>query len=66
MTKIPFEFTHNEIDLLVEALGRAASRHESESRYNPRTAAPHDKKALAMRKLKGRLLMAIGSEAADA
>ena len=45
------ELSEQEIDLLTEALTKAASRHESESRYKPRAAAPHDKKAAAMRRL---------------
>jgi hypothetical protein len=49
------ECSTGELDLLIEALARAASRHESFSRYNPRAAAPHDKKAAAMRKLQYRL-----------
>jgi hypothetical protein len=43
--------TTNELLLLIEALTMAASRHESQSRFNPRNAAPHDRKAIAMRKL---------------
>jgi len=49
------ELTADEIELLLEALNRAASRHESYSRFNPRAAGPHDKKAAAMRKLRQRL-----------
>lgn len=48
--------TTNEVLLLVEALAMAASRHESYSRFNPRAAAPHDKKAAAMRALKTKLM----------
>jgi hypothetical protein len=50
--------TMAEIDLLSEALLRAASRHESEARFNPRNARPHDDKARAMRKLRIKLLQA--------
>ena len=42
--------------LIVEALKMAASRHESQSRFNPQAAAPHDKKAAAMRKLREKLM----------
>jgi hypothetical protein len=52
------DLTDKEIDLLVEALMRAASRHESEARFNPRNAKVHDDKAIAMRKLRSKLLRA--------
>ena len=51
----PFEFTNEERCLLVEALNRAATRQESESRFNPRSAGPHDLKASRMRKLAARI-----------
>src|SRR5215472_13560247 len=51
----PFEFTNDERCLLVEALNRAATRQESESRFNPRNASPHDLKAARMRKLAARI-----------
>jgi hypothetical protein len=51
-----FTFTIAELNLLIEALSRAASRHESEARFNPKNARPHDDKAAAMRKLRHRLL----------
>ena len=49
-------FSFDELELMIEALGRAASRHESEARFNPRNAQPHDDKAIAMRKLRVRLM----------
>jgi hypothetical protein len=49
-------FTIGELDLLIEALAARAARHESESRFNPRAAKPHDDKAAAMRKLRARLV----------
>jgi hypothetical protein len=49
-------FTVTELELLIEALEKTASRHESEARYNPRNARPHDDKAVAMRELRNRLL----------
>jgi len=56
MRKLLLEpFTLSEIELLIEALTRAASRHESMARFNPPTAGPHDRKAEAMRKLKRKL-----------
>lgn len=51
------ELTTAELDLLIEALNHRASRHESMSRFNPRSAGPHDRVAKNMRKLEGRLLM---------
>lgn len=48
--------TTNELLLLIEALTMAVSRHESQSRFNPPAAAPHDRKAEAMRKLKDKLM----------
>ena len=48
-------FTIGERALLIEALRKSASRHESEARYNPQSARPHDLKAEAMRKLAKRL-----------
>jgi hypothetical protein len=54
--------TESEIELLIEALARAASRHESMARNNPRAAGPHDRKALAMRKLKGKLLIEVSRQ----
>ena len=53
--KIVPTFTVGELELLIEALERAASRHESEARYNPGNARAHDVKAEAMRKLRDRL-----------
>ena len=49
-------FTISEFELLIEALEQRASRHESYSRYRPQSAAPHDRKATAMRKLRDRLM----------
>jgi hypothetical protein len=57
-------FTITELELLLEALERAASRHESMARFNPRSARPHDDKAAAMRKLRNRLLRHKTGEAA--
>ena len=48
--------TTNELLLLIEALATAASRHESQSRFNPKAAGPHDRKAEAMRKLRAKLM----------
>jgi hypothetical protein len=48
--------TTEEMNLITEALGRAASRHESEARFNPRNAAVHEKKAAKMRRLREQLL----------
>lgn len=56
------DFTIAEIGLLIEALERAASRHESEARFNPKAAKPHDEKAAAMRKLRTKLLKARAGE----
>lgn len=50
------DLTADDMTLLIEALERSASRHEAEARFNPRSAKPHDDKALAMRKLRNRLL----------
>lgn len=61
--KPKMNLTTNELLLLIEALMMAASRHESYSRFNPRAAAPHDRKAEAMHKLKQKL-MKIKAEAA--
>jgi hypothetical protein len=49
-------FSSEEVQLLIEALARAASRHESQARWNPRGAKPHDDKAAKMRKLRTRLM----------
>jgi hypothetical protein len=51
-----YELSVGEIGLLIEALTRAASRHESYSRVNPRSAGAHDRKAKAMRQLSIKLL----------
>lgn len=59
------ELTLEQISLLVEALTRGASRHESEARYNPRNAKPHADKANAMRKLQV-VLSRIGATQPDA
>ena len=52
-------FTVSELELLIEALERAASRHESMARYYigriPRSGTPHDKVAADMRKLRNKL-----------
>jgi len=58
------QFTIYQLELLLEALERAASRHESMSRFNPRAAKPHDDKAAAMRKLRTQLLKMKDSHAA--
>jgi hypothetical protein len=50
------DFTAHEMTLLIEALEYRASRHESEARFNPRSARPHDDKAAAMRKLRNKIL----------
>jgi len=50
------DHTAREIDLLIEALQMAASRHESYSRFNPRNAASHDRKAAAMHELRAALV----------
>lgn len=54
MTHKP-ELSDAEINLLIEALRSRASRHESMSRANPRSAKPHDLAAAAMHKLRARL-----------
>ena len=51
----PFEFTNDERCLLVEALNRAATRQESEARFKPQVAGPHDLKAARMCKLAARI-----------
>jgi hypothetical protein len=48
--------TPMELLLLIEALKMAASRHESQARFSPENAAPHDRKAAAMRKLREKLM----------
>lgn len=50
------QFSLREIELLLEALAKTASRHEAQARFNPRSARPHDETAAAMRALRGRLL----------
>lgn len=60
------QFSSWELELLIEALSKAASRHESESRFNPRSAAPHDRKAAAMRKLRHKLEQETGQKIARA
>jgi hypothetical protein len=48
----------NDAELLIEALGRAATRHESEaSALKPGSyhSGAHDRKAVAMRSLRARL-----------
>jgi hypothetical protein len=49
-------FTMHEIELLLEALAKTASRHESQARYNPRAAWSHDRTAAQMRELRVKLL----------
>jgi hypothetical protein len=58
------ELSAAERALLIEALERAASRHESMARFNPRNTRPHDSIAAAMRKLRNRLLKLAVSDAA--
>jgi hypothetical protein len=53
-------FTNEEAGLLVEALRHRAARHESESRYKPQSAKPHDLKAMKMRKLAARIAEQFG------
>jgi hypothetical protein len=48
------QITTNELLLLIEALAMAANQHESQSQFNPR--APYDRKAIAMRKLREKLM----------
>ena len=48
-------FTVAEMQLLTEALTRAASRHESMAKANPRSAHLHELTAIAMHKLKTKL-----------
>jgi hypothetical protein len=52
---LTIEISVDELLLLIEALAMAASRHESEARYRPHIAAPHDRKAERMRKLRAKL-----------
>ena len=54
-TKADIDFSISEINLVIEALQARASRHESMSRARPQTAGPHDRAAIAMRKLAQRL-----------
>jgi hypothetical protein len=56
--------TTNELLVLIEALTMAASRHESYSRFNPKAAGPHDRKAEAMRKLRAKLMRLKAGEVA--
>lgn len=46
----------DELDLLIEALGYRAARHESMARFNPRGAKPHELIAREMFALKRHLL----------
>ena len=57
MTK-QFEFTQAEIGMLIDALTKGVSRHESEARFYPQRKKTHKEKAAAMNKLKDRLLQA--------
>ena len=52
------EFTEYDWELIAEALTKAASRHESEARFNPTSdsTATHEEKAADMRKLRSRIL----------
>jgi hypothetical protein len=61
---IDYTFTPEELALVNEALIRAATRHESESRFNPRVAKPHDDKARKMRALNTKLLKYAAASAA--
>lgn len=45
------QLTSAEVTLLCEALRRSAKRQESEARYDPRNAKPHEQKAAGMRRL---------------
>lgn len=45
------ELSSSEMIVVIEALKRAATRQESEARYDPRNAGPHEKKARDMRRL---------------
>ena len=51
-----YNLSVGDIALLVEAVNKAASRHESEARFSPHRAMPHDRKAEAMRALCAKLL----------
>jgi hypothetical protein len=61
---IDYTFTPEELELVTEALLKSAKRHESESRFNPRNAAPHDKKASGMLRLRLKLLKYAAAAAA--
>ena len=58
-------FTLKELDLLVDALRRAAARQESQARYNPRAAKRHDTKAEKFRKLITKIYNTTGPANAD-
>ena len=47
------------LELMIEALAKAASRHESQARWHGggTVAREHDEKAAAMRKLRARLMV---------
>jgi hypothetical protein len=53
---LKIELNADELDLLIEALGSRAARHESMARFNPRGAKPHELVARDMFALKRRLL----------
>ena len=50
------EFTLREIEVLLDALKTAASRHEAQARFRPHIAKKHDDIAAEMRKLQQRFL----------
>ena len=53
-----FRFTQAEIGMLIDALTKGVSRHESEARFYPQRRKTHIEKAAAMNKLKTKLLKA--------
>lgn len=60
------DFTLGEAIVLIDALKRTAVRQESESRFDPRNAGPHDKKAKACRALALKIEIAMAEKVAKA
>lgn len=54
---IKISFTPDELQLVIDALGRSSNRLESMARFYPRNYAAHGGKARAMRELRARLTM---------
>lgn len=66
MVDYEYIFNADELSLLLDALTKGASSHQSEAKYYPRTKKLHKDKALAMNKLKVRIMRLLANKNWDA